>query len=66
MKKNMSQMDRIIRILLFVLSIALFAEGSLPAYISITLMVVTTVLAVTSFVGYCLIYGLFNWSTLKK
>ena len=62
----MSQTDRVIRILVFAFSVALLISGALPLMMAITLVAVTSVLAVTSFVGYCLIYGMFGWSTLNR
>lgn len=66
MKKNMSQTDRVIRILLFTLSIALFAAEAISTPIAILLVIITGILAITSFVGYCLVYGILGWSSLRK
>jgi hypothetical protein len=66
MKKNMSQTDRIVRILLFVFAVALYATGSVPNMVGIGLVIITSILAITSFVGFCLVYGILGLTTIKK
>jgi len=63
MKKNMGSADRLIRILLTVIVVILFAMDIISGTLGIVLMVAAGILVLTSFVSFCPIYRIFGIST---
>jgi hypothetical protein len=65
MKKNMGTTDRSIRILLAIVILVLYINGTLTGSAAITLGIVGLIMIVTGLTGYCLLYIPFKFSTLK-
>lgn len=65
MKRNMSNLDRIVRALAAVLLGNLYFSGTVSGVLGIILMAITAVLLVTAITGSCLIYTLLKTGTLK-
>ena len=63
MKKNMGSTDRIIRVLLAIVFIALYFTGTVTGTLGIVLMVMAVVFALTSVVSFCPLYAIFGLST---
>jgi fatty acid desaturase len=66
MKKNMSRLDRIIRIAFAVLVAVLYFTGIISGTWAIILGILAVVLLVTSLVGTCPLYALLGISTQKE
>lgn len=66
MKKNMSTLDRIIRIALVVLVAVLYFTNVISGTWAIILGIVALVLVLTSIVGVCPLYMPFGISTRKE
>lgn len=66
MKKNMSSLDRTIRLLVAILILVLFFTEVITGTLGIVLLVLALVFAVTSFISFCPLYFLFGISTCKK
>lgn len=56
MKKNMGAADRLIRTILAVAVIALYATGQITGLAAVILGVFALVFLVTSFIGFCPLY----------
>lgn len=65
MKRNMSNLDRIIRIILAALFAYLYFGGIVTGVLGIFLVVLGVVFLLTSIVGFCPLYALLKISTLK-
>ena len=65
MKRNMSNLDRIIRIILAALFAYLYFGGIVTGVLGIILVVLGVVFLLTSIVGFCPLYALLKISTLK-
>lgn len=63
MKKNVGNIDRAVRLLLAAVFITLFALGKIEGTLGIVLVVLGSVFALTSFVGFCPLYSIFGLST---
>ena len=63
MKKNMGNVDRIIRILLAVVFAALYFTGTVTGTLGIILLIVGAVFVLTSAVSSCPLYSLVGLST---
>ena len=66
MKKNMGTIDKVIRILLAIVVIVLYLNGSITGVAAIILGIVAFVFIVTSLIGFCPLYVPFKISTIKK
>ena len=66
MKKNMGAADRIIRAIIAVAIIVLYAAGQITGTVAIILGILTVLLLATSVTGICPGYWPFGISTLKK
>ena len=66
MTKNMSLVDRAIRILAAVLVLVLYLTHVISGPLAIVLGVIAAVLVITGFVGVCPAYLPFKLSTLKR
>jgi hypothetical protein len=66
MKINMGPADRIIRILMAVLIIALYFTNVIQGTTAIILLVLATVFILTGFVSICPLYLPFGISTVKE
>ena len=65
MKKNMGSADKIIRVILAIIFVALYYTGTVTSTIGIILMVLAAVFLLTSLVGFCPLYAPFGLSTCK-
>lgn len=66
MKKNMGSADRIIRMLLAVLIIALYFGGVINGVLTVILLVFAVIFIATSFMSFCPLYLPFGLNTLRK
>ena len=66
MKKNMGTIDRVIRILVAVVIIALYFMGEISGTAAIVLLAFAAVFILTSFMSVCLLYLPFGLSTIGK
>lgn len=66
MKKNMGMSDRVIRSLLAVGAIVLYATGTVTGTPGIVLMVASGIFLLTSLVSFCPLYTLVGISTCKR
>jgi fatty acid desaturase len=66
MKKNMGNMDRLIRLVVAVALAALYFTGTIGGTLGLVLVIVAAVFLLTSFVAWCPGYLPFKLSTLKR
>jgi len=66
MKKNMGTIDRIIRTVLAVIVAILIFTGQISGVAAIILGIFAVIFLITSAIGFCPLYTLFKFSTLKK
>ena len=65
MKRNMSDADRVIRVIVAALFAYLYFAGIVTGALGITLLVVGAVFLLTSVFAFCPLYFLFKLSTFK-
>lgn len=58
MKKNMGNADRVIRVIIAIVFVSLYYTGTLTGFIGITLMILSTIFVITSFLSFCPIYAI--------
>jgi len=66
MKRNLSNIDRIIRVVLAALFAYLYFGGILPGTLGLVLFVLGIVFVLTSVVSWCPIYAALKLSTYKS
>ena len=66
MKKNMGTVDRIVRILIAVVIVALYFTHVINGTVAILLLVLSGIFILTSFVSFCPLYLPFGISTRGK
>ncbi len=66
MKRNMSNLDRLIRVVVAAVIAYLYFSGVVTGALGIILLVLAVVFLLTSFVAFCPLYVPFKISTLKK
>lgn len=66
MKKNMGNLDRILRILVAIVIIALYFMGQISGTLAIIGLVLSAVFVLTSFISFCPLYLPFGLSTRKE
>ena len=66
MKKNLNSIDRVIRLIAFVIFAALYFGGYVTGTVGIVLLVLGIVLAITAIIDFCPIYFIFGLSTRAK
>ena len=66
MKKNMGNIDKVIRILIAIVFVALYLTHVVTGTVGIILLVLAVVFVLTSLVSFCPLYLPFKISTLKK
>ncbi|MCQ3938992.1 MAG: DUF2892 domain-containing protein [Chloroflexi bacterium] len=66
MKRNMSDLDRIVRVVLAALFVYLYFGGIVTGALGIVLVVLAGVFLLTSVVAFCPLYVPFKFSTYKK
>lgn len=65
MKRNMSNTDRIVRVIVAALFAYLYFGGIVTGGLGIVLVVLAAVFLVTSIVSFCPLYALVKFSTYK-
>ena len=65
MKKNMGTADRVIRIIIAIIVITLFATEKITGTLGIVLVALAAVFVLTSFISFCPLYAPFGISTCK-
>ncbi len=65
LNKNMSQTDRIVRLVLAALFVVLYFTGLAGGMLGTILLILAVVFALTSIVSFCPLYALFKISTRK-
>jgi len=65
MKKNMGTTDRVVRIIIALIVIALFATEKITGTLGIVLVAFAAVFVLTSFISFCPLYAPFGISTCK-
>lgn len=65
MKRNMANIDRLIRAIIAVLLAYLYFGGIVTGVFGIILVVLAAILLLTSILGFCPLYALFKTSTFK-
>ena len=65
MKKNMSNLDRILRIIISIAVAILYFMGVLTGTWAIVLGIIAVIFLLTGLIGFCPLYTLFGFSTLK-
>jgi hypothetical protein len=66
MKPNLSNLDRVIRVVVAALFAYLYFAGIVTGALGIVLLVLGTVFVLTAVVGFCPLYAMFKFSTLKS
>jgi hypothetical protein len=66
MKKNLGNVDRVLRIAFAVVVAILFFTKEISGLTGIILLVIAGILALTGFVSFCPIYWAFGWKSTKK
>ena len=66
MKKNMSSVDKLIRVIVALILGVLILTNEVSGVFAIILGIFAVVFLLTSFVGFCPLYAPFGLSTLKK
>ena len=66
MTKNMSTIDRIVRLILAVTVGVLYLTGLISGTVAIILGILAIVFLLTSLVGFCPLYAPFKLSTIPK
>ncbi len=66
MKSNMSNLDRIIRVVVAVIFAYLYFSGIVTGALGIILIVLAAVFLLTSLIAFCPLYAPFKFSTYKK
>lgn len=66
MRKNMGTADKVVRILVAIVIVALHFSNIISGTVSINLLILAGVLILTSFMSFCPLYYPFGISTRKK
>lgn len=65
MKKNVSNTDRIIRVLIFAVALILFLTNTVTGTLGYVLVGVGSILFITSLINFCPLYHIFGINTCK-
>jgi Flp pilus assembly protein TadB len=65
MKTNESTLDRIIRVILGIVLLALYLMGIVGGTLGIILVVLGAILLITGIIGFCPLYALLKFKTKK-
>ena len=66
MKRNMSNADRVIRVIIAAIIAVLYFTGTITGTVGIVLLVLGGVFVLTSLIGFCPLYAPFGISTCKS
>ena len=65
MKKNMGSTDKVVRIVLAIVIVALYFTNIIAGTLGLVLMILAGVFVLTSFINFCPLYAPFRLSTRK-
>ncbi|MDL5044978.1 DUF2892 domain-containing protein [Oscillatoria amoena NRMC-F 0135] len=63
MKKNMSNADRIIRLIVSAVLVGLYLSGTVTGTVGLVLVILSVVFTLTSVISFCPLYTIFGIST---
>ena len=66
MKKNMSNTDRIIRVIAAIVFSVLYFTGTITGTLGLVLVVLGAIFLATSFISFCPLYTLVGMNTCEK
>jgi hypothetical protein len=66
MKRNIGTIDKVIRILIAVVVVALYFSNVISGTLAIILLALSAILIATSLISFCPLYWPFSLSTRKK
>jgi hypothetical protein len=66
MKRNLSNTDRIVRVIIAALFVYLYFSGIVTGGLGIVLVVLGGVFLITAIVAFCPLYAPFKFSTFKR
>ncbi len=66
MKTNMSNLDRIIRVIIAIVLVLLFSNDVITGTFGWVIIAIAAIFTLTSMLGFCPLYTLFNISSKKK
>lgn len=66
MQKNMSSIDKIIRLIVSAIFVGLFFTGQVTGTVGIVLLVLAGVFTLTSLVSFCPLYAVFGISSCPR
>lgn len=66
MKKNMGVADKIIRILVAIVIVALYFTGVIKGALGIVLMIIAGIFVLTSLISFCPLYTIFGLRTCPR
>lgn len=66
MKRNLSGLDRIVRVLIFIIAAVLYLTNIITGTLGVIILLIGAALAITSFINWCPIYAAFGVSTCHK
>jgi hypothetical protein len=66
MKKNIGTIDKVVRIMVAVVVVALYFSNIISGTLAIIMLAASAVFVVTSLLGFCPLYLALNLSTRKK
>jgi hypothetical protein len=66
MKKNMGSADRIIRVIIAAILMALYFTGTITGTLGIVLIILSVIFVLTSMVSFCPLYLPFGLSTRRR
>jgi hypothetical protein len=66
MKKNLSIIDRVLRIVLVLIIVVLYLTNIITGTLALILLILGGILVITSIISFCPIYFSFGLSTAKK
>lgn len=66
MKKNMGNIDRILRMLIAAIVVVLYLMNIVSATLAIVLLIASGIFLLTSFIGFCPLYTIAGFNTCKS
>jgi hypothetical protein len=66
MKPNLSTIDRVVRVIVAALFTYLYFAGIVTGALGVVLVVLSAVFVLTAAIGFCPLYALFKFSTLRN
>ena len=66
MKRNMSDVDRFVRVIVAALFVYLYLSGIVTGGVGIALLVLAGVFTLTAIVAFCPLYAPFKFSTYRR